>query len=165
VVRAQVEQPVLDEQWAAFIQGGVSIAAASRDSHNVPVTSRALGCRASGNRHKVTLLFSRQQAESLMNAISSNGAIAVVFSQPSSHVSIQVKGSDAAQAASRTQDVQVFKRYAEAFVKEVIPLGYPEGLIRTLLWADPADLVTVTFTPTAAFLQTPGPRAGESLRS
>jgi hypothetical protein len=164
VVRTQVE-PVLDEQWAAFIQGGVSITAASCESHNVPFIARALGCRASGNRQKVTLLFSRLQAESLMNAIDATGAIAAVFSQPSTHVSIQLKGSDATQAESRAVDVQVFKRFTEAFVKETVPLGYPEEVIRAVLWADPADLVTVTFIPTAAFLQTPGPRAGECLRS
>jgi hypothetical protein len=157
-------QTVLDEKWAAFIQGAVSITAASRDSQNVPAMSRAVGCRTSGNRQKVTLLFSRPQAESLTNSISSTGAIAAVFSEPSTHVSIQLKGSDAALTAPRALDLQVFKRYTEAFVKEVVPLGYPEETIRALFWADPADLVAVTFAPTAAFLQTPGPRAGECLR-
>jgi hypothetical protein len=156
-------QTVLDEKWAAFIQGGVSIVAASRDSQNALAMSRALGCRTSGNRQKITLLFFRPQAESLMNAISSTGAIAVVFSQPSTHVSIQLKGSDAARSAPRAADVQLFKRYVETLVRDVVPLGYPEETIRAILWADPADLVAVTFVPTAAFLQTPGPRAGECL--
>ena len=35
--------------------------------------------------------------------------------------------------------------------------------IRAVLWCDPAELRVIAFTPTAAFLQTPGPRAGTRL--
>ncbi len=157
-------EPVLDERWAQFIEGGVSVITSSRDSQNIPALARALGCRVSANRQKVTVFVSAPQAEQLMKAIRSTGSLAAVFSQPSTHVSVQLKGNEAVAATARASDVQVAKRYVDAFVADVVQLGYPEDLIRTLLWSDPSDLVAITFSPTAAFLQTPGPRAGEPLR-
>jgi hypothetical protein len=37
-------------------------------------------------------------------------------------------------------------------------------MIRAVMSADIADLVALRFTPSFAFLQTPGPRAGEPLQ-
>jgi hypothetical protein len=43
------------------------------------------------------------------------------------------------------------------------PIGYDQAFVGTLLAYEPADLVAVTFTPTSAFAQTPGPQAGKRL--
>jgi hypothetical protein len=64
----------------------------------------------------------------------------------------------------RNGTIQLAEKYCDAFVAELCPLGYDEPLIRALLWFDPNDLRAVTFTPREAFLQTPGPRAGEPLK-
>jgi hypothetical protein len=39
----------------------------------------------------------------------------------------------------------------------------PEAVVRAILAYSPDDLVTVTYSPCAAFSQTPGPKAGEPL--
>src|SRR4030095_9979390 len=158
-------EPVLNEKWAAFVQGGVSICVASRDSQNTPTLMRGYGCRASGNRQRVMVLVAATQAEKLIKAIRSTGTIAAVFTQPSTHVRWQLKGEDALVTRARSADGQLSKANADAFVADVIRVGYPEELIRALLSSDAADLMAITFTPIAAFLQTPGPRAGESLSS
>jgi hypothetical protein len=160
--RSKVE-PVLNEKWAAFVQGGVSMVAGSRDANHIPILARAVGCRVSPNRQKVTLLLPGSQAESLITSVRSTGTIAAVFTQPSTHVSVQLKSADATLSPVRPSDVDLVNRWTDAFVDETLPLGYPEDLIRALLWFDPADLVALTFIPAAAFLQTPGPRAGEPL--
>ena len=164
MVRSRPES-VLNEKWADFIQGGVAIMVSSRDSRNLPTLARGVGCRVTANRQKVTLLMGAPQAQDLMNAVRLTGVVAAVFSQPSTHISVQLKGNDATLAPGRAADVQIAKRHEDAFVAETNPLGYPEDLIRALLSSDAADLMAITFTPIAAFLQTPGPRAGESLSS
>jgi hypothetical protein len=155
---------VLNEKWAAFIQGGVSIVASSCTPDRVPTLTRVFGCRVTPSLQKVTIFISASQAEALMNAIHSTGAIAAIFTQPSTHISVQLKGTDAAVGPARPTDAQLSTRYIDAFVADVVPLGYSEDLIRALVTSDPSDLVCITFSPAAAFLQTPGPRAGEPLR-
>ncbi len=44
-------------------------------------------------------------------------------------------------------------------------IGWSEAFVRTLTGADPADVAALAFTITAAFAQTPGPRAGEKLQT
>jgi hypothetical protein len=158
-------EPVLNEKWASFVQGGVSVVAGSRSADNAPTLARAIGCRVSPNRQKVTLFFHGPQAESLLASVRSTRTIAAVFTQPSTHTSIQLKGVDAAEGAVRSAHVDVANRSADAFVAETTPLGYPEDVLRAVLWFDPKDLVAVNFTPVLAFLQTPGPRAGEPLEA
>jgi hypothetical protein len=156
--------PLLDEAWSAFIQGGVSIVAASGSSEKVPMIARATGCRVTADRRKVTLLISSSQAGMLLDAARSTGRIAVVFSQPSTHITIQLKGGDAKLSPVRSGDAALMERYARAFCADLEPLGYAEDLIRALVWCAPEDLAAITFSPDKAFLQTPGPQAGESLR-
>jgi hypothetical protein len=155
--------PVLNEKWAAFVQGGVSLVVASRDVNNVPTMARAVGCRVSPNRQKITLFLQTLQAESLIAGVRSTGAIAAVFTQPSTHTSLQLKGTEAQLGSVKPSDLAVVKRSTEGFVADVVPLGYSEDLMRAIVWSDPKDLVSLTFTPVSAFIQTPGPRAGEPL--
>ena len=46
---------LLDEEGAAFVQGGVSIVAASRDAALVPSIGRVVGCRVAADRRRVTV--------------------------------------------------------------------------------------------------------------
>ena len=55
--------------------------------------------------------------------------------------------------------------YVDAFANGLQALGYSGAVIRSLLQADPADLVGIRFTPASGSLQTPGPQAGQALRS
>src|SRR4029077_13966312 len=126
--RSKVE-PVLNEKWAAFVQGGVAMVAGSRDADHIPILARAVGCRVSPNRQKVTLLLPGSQSESLITSVRSTGTIAAVFTQPSTHVSVQLKSADATLSPARPSDVGVVNRWTDAFVDETLPLGYPEDLI------------------------------------
>ena len=156
--------PLLDKANATFIQGGVSIVAASRTRKNVPVTARAVGCRVSPDRRTVTLLLPKMSAHDLLDGIRVSKKVAAVFCLPSTHETIQLKGTHAVIGPASKADVNLARRYDDAFVAVICPLGYAEDLIRALVWFDPADLITVTFRLSAAFLQTPGPRAGEPLK-
>jgi hypothetical protein len=158
-------EPVLDAEHAAFIQSGVSILAASRDTGNVPRIARALGCRVSEDRRRVTVYLAAFQAAPLLAAIRAEGAIAVAFNLPSTHRAFQLKGADAAVVPLDRSDVERARRYVDAFATDIGLLGYSAVIGRALLWFDPVELTGVAFTPAAAFEQTPGPRAGVRLGS
>lgn len=154
---------VLDEAWAAFIQGGVSIVASSRDREHVPRTARANGCRLSRDRRTVTALFPVSRSRSLIEAADSSGAFAIVFTQPSTHVSLQLKGADARIVETAAADARLVERYARAFAADLEPLGFSREFVRALVGCGTTDLAAIAFTPDAVFIQTPGPRAGEPI--
>lgn len=139
------------------------VSVASRDAHHVPSVSRALGCRIAPDRRRVTAFLDRSQCETLLRDLRETRAIAAVFSQPSTHRTIQLKGADAALASIESGDAALVEANRAALVKDMGTIGYDEAFVRTLLACEPADLVAVTFTPTSAFAQTPGPQAGKRL--
>jgi hypothetical protein len=156
--------PLLDETNAGFITGGVSIIASSCSDDNVPVMGRIAGCRLSADRRTVTLLFSAAYAAELVAGVRKSGQLAVVFSRPSTAQTIQLKGTDATVVPTHKGDVKLVEEHCEALVADVCPLGFTESMIRAYVWLDPADICAVMFTPREAFIQTPGPRAGEPLK-
>jgi hypothetical protein len=153
--------PRIDERIEEFVQGAVSILAASSDENHRPVIVRALGCRVSPDRRGIGLLI--PAADPFVDVIRATGRIAVTFTEPSTHRTIQLKGTDASATALEPGDRLLHERYADRFVAEVCPLGFTEEMVRGILSYDPPDLVAVAFHPSAAFLQTPGPRAGDPM--
>jgi hypothetical protein len=156
--------PLLDASTCAFLQGAVSISAASRGAGGLPVLARASGCRVAPDRRGVALFVARSKSGALIEAVRATRAVAAVFSLPSSHRTVQLKGADAGVGPPAAGDFDAVGRYIEAFAAELGPLGYHGALARALLWLDAADLAVLSFTPSAAFSQTPGPGAGAPLR-
>jgi hypothetical protein len=158
------EGALLDGEAAAFLhRPGVSITAASRDARNVPCIGRCLGCRVAADRTRVTVFVAASQYAAFFDALATSRAVAVVFSLPSTHRALQLKGSDAAAEPLAPGDAELVARHVESFVEELAALGYPPEVVRAAHWCDPAELRAVAFTPAAAFEQTPGPGAGAPL--
>jgi hypothetical protein len=155
--------PSFDETHAAFMQSGVSVHLASRGPANVPSVARAIGCRIAPDRSRVTIFLSAAQAPELVSDVRASRMAAAVFSQPSTHHTLQVKGDDAVVGALADGDLARIAACADALVRDLQTLGYTEAFGRALLDFDPADLVAVAFTPKTAFRQTPGPNAGAPL--
>lgn len=157
-------EPLIDAAHAAFLQGGISMCVSACSRDNVPTLARATGCRISPDHRRVTVFVSAIQAATALECIRDTGSIAVVFSEPSTHRTVQLKGSDAVIGELSGDDLSIIERYRLSFAQELKPLGFIPTQIETLL-AFPADeIVSLSFTPTAAFSQTPGPKAGEPLR-
>lgn len=159
------QPPLIDEELAAFLCGPVAINVASRAADKVPVLVRASGCRVAPDRRRVTLFLARSKSEAVIEALRATRVVAAVFTLPSSHRSVQLKGADAEVDPPAAGDYEKVGRYIEAFSREIDPLGYRPEMGRALLWLDAADLVALSFTPSAAFTQTPGPGAGAPLRA
>jgi len=146
-----------------FIQRGVSVCVASRDVRHVPSLARGLACVAEQEGRKLRLLLVRPQSDVLLRDLEKSGQIAVVFTRPSTHKALQIKGSDARLEAASEQDVQQVQACFEAFADDLLQLGFGHDF--TSLYYDyvVADLVAVTFTPSSVFMQTPGPNAGAQM--
>lgn len=154
---------ILDAANARFICSGVSINAASGRAGALPSLARAVGCRISADHRRITLLLASTPAAALLDDIRRSGAIAVVFTQPSTHRTVQLKGVDARIVPPEAGDDALTRSYTEAFVIELAPLGHPAEVVRSLLAFAADDIVALEFTPSSAFSQTPGPSAGEPL--
>lgn len=158
-------EPLFDEEHAAFMQGGVSITAAARDDALRTTLARARGCRVAPDRRRVVILMSPSQCAALLSNLRAHGAIAVVFSRPSTHRTLQLKGDDAVVEPVRPDDLAIALRHHEALALDLANIGFGEAFAATLERCELDDLVAVAFTPRAAFSQTPGPRAGNPLKA
>jgi len=150
----------LDPELVAFTGGGVSLHAASRDANHVAPLSRPLGCRFSTDRTRLTVFLLASHSGAMLADYRANGQIAVVITLPSSHRTVQLKGIDAAIEPLQEGDHILIARHREKFVAELASMGYHAALGDKLLAGMRGDVVAVTFTVTAAFIQTPGPSAG-----
>ena len=153
----------LDAELVAFMQGGVSMHAASRDARNVPNLSRGLGLRISSDRTRVTVFLLASHSGAMLADFNANGRIALVVTLPSTHRTVQLKGEDASIEPLQEGDHILIARQREAFVKDLVGMGYATPLGDLLLAGSRGDVVAVGFTVTAAFIQTPGPSAGAPL--
>jgi hypothetical protein len=156
---------LLDEAHAAFIQRGVAINVGARDADNIATLTRALGCRVSADRRVITVFVSVPRAQALLDDVRANGAIAVVITRPSTHQTIQLKGTDAVITPIEDSDRATIATHVESFVEDIVGIGYREDFARIVLSGMDDEVVAVTFTPTAAFAQTPGPGAGARLQT
>lgn len=157
--------PLIDEELAAFLQSGIAVHAASVGPGNVAQLARAAGCRIAPDRRSVTVYLVQSQGSELLDQVRASGAIAVVFTKPKSHRTVQLKGGDARVIAPRAEDLADIDRQVGAFDAELSSIGFPKRFGWVLAGGSPAGLAAITFTPTGAFLQTPGPSAGSALRS
>lgn len=160
-MNTQPSSPIGPEQ-AALIARHVSIIVGSRDARLRPHLMRAVGCRLSPDRRRVTLLMPQGRSREVLDDLRDNGRIAVVFTEPSSNQTVQLKGDDARVAPCGPDDKDLAEHYLRGFVDEIGQLGLAAEVAQTILGHD-GGLVAVHFTVAAAFEQTPGPAAGQAL--
>jgi len=154
---------LIDRDVIAFLDGRrVAVSIASRSEHCIPSVTRALGYRISADACEFAIFVPRQ-AERVLADLRTTAQAAVVFTEPSTHRSLQVKGNGVRLTPLEEGDWPVISAYADDLVIEICPLGYPEPLIRKLGECTPQQVVAARFAPSAAFGQTPGPRAGAAL--
>jgi hypothetical protein len=162
--RSNAAQPVLDADTAAFIGGnGIAIAIAARDAANAPSLALGAGCRVSAHRSTVEVFVDQEQGADLVRDVRAGSPLAVVFSEPGTHRTIQIKAPHALVAPLARGDLAHVQRQVDALIARIAPLGYEPPGLRLYFGYTPAQLVRVTFAPTAAFVATPGPGAGSAL--
>lgn len=163
VTGEMTDAPLLDEARADFITHHVAMNVASCSAARLPSLVRAHGCRVSADRRRVTLFVSVPRATALLADLRAGGAIAAVFTLPRTHETLQLKGAGASIAPLEAGDDACIRAYVESLVEELCRVGYKESLVRAVMSSADEESVGLTFEPTAAFVQTPGPKAGSRL--
>lgn len=144
---------------AAFIQLHTSVTVAARDTRNRPELARGSGCRVSSDRRRLIVFLCPERASRVLSCLRDNGAIAVAITRPSTHEAVQIKGTVAEITPMTDADRAIMAAYRDAFVEEIVPLGYAPGFARDIIPFG-GHCLAVSVVPTAVFDQTPGPRAG-----
>lgn len=155
--------PLLDQARVVFLLGPVSISVASHDAAGVPSLARAFGCRVAEDRREVVVLVPTRTAEDLLRDLAARAPIAVVFSRPKTHETLQLKAPAARLEPLGPTDRQRIRGSGSALAAELIALGYSAAFSHALVAPSREDAVAVSFSPTLLFDQTPGPRAGKRL--
>ena len=155
---------VLTPELEAFCQSGISVIVAVCRPAEAPVAGLACGCVILPAA-RMRLLLPRAGNEELLTMVERGAGIAVTFSQPVTHRSIQVKGSRGVVAAPDEEDRREVLRQSQGMRRELIEVGYPTAFAEAYCMIDPDIIVAVDFTLDAAFVQTPGPGAGAELKS
>ncbi|GGY61670.1 hypothetical protein [Pseudoduganella albidiflava] len=155
----------LDPGQIAFMQGGISISVGACGRDGMPQLVRAIGCKVAEGGASVTVFVPESRSQAVQRDVFANGAIAVVFTQPSTHRTMQLKSREGRVTALTPGDLALVDAYREAFLAELLPMGFTEPMVRAFLACPPGELVGLTFRPTAAFTQTPGPNAGKPLEA
>jgi hypothetical protein len=156
---------LIDDAMFGLLRRRVSVIVASRDAAHQPHLMQALGLRVSPGRDRVTVLLTRSTSRAVLDDIAANGVVAVVVSEPSTHATAQLKGSDAVVEPAAPGDLALVEAHAERFADEIATIGLSRPLAHAILDRAGGDLVAVSFTPTQAFEQTPGPRAGRAIEA
>jgi hypothetical protein len=153
----------IDDDTAEFIQRFVSINVASRNAENRPALARAAGCRVAEDKSRLTVYVARANNQTLLDNLRSNRCVAVVFSRPSSHRTIQFKGIDASIRDVTAEDQDVIRAYLESFRLELSDVGFPPAFCQAILPPAESAYLGISFTADRAYSQTPGPDAGKKL--
>lgn len=150
---------MLNAAHAAFIGRYTSMSVAARDARNRPVVGRALGCRVSESRSRLTVFLSASRAAPVLACLKENGAIALAVTRPTTNETLQLKGSVVEILPLAAADAAEMAAYRESFVAELTALGYGREFSKGVL-AGNEDSVAVVVELLSVFDQTPGPRAG-----
>src|SRR5688572_32227927 len=108
-----------------FLESGVTVLIGTRDGSLVPDCGRGLGARVDASREQVTVFVSDPLAGRTLENIRDNARIAVCFTRPEDHYSIQLKGRVLqARAATPDEDV-VIERYRTDLARTLAFIGLP----------------------------------------
>ncbi|MHA6298634.1 hypothetical protein [Devosia sp. CAU 1758] len=155
---------ILTDDIAAFCQSGVSVIVALGGAGAVPQVGNACGCRLFEDG-LMRVLLHRSGNQALLDAAIEGAPLAVTFSRPITHRSIQVKGPVAAVATLSETDRQAGIDQAAGLDRELRDTDYPARFTTAFCHVDAADLAGIDFRPQSVFVQTPGPGAGAELKT
>ncbi len=154
---------LLSPEHIALIAGGISAIVASRDAAHRPSLMRAVGTDISPDGRRITVYLNRPASMQLLADLQATGLIAVVFSEPSTHRTLQVKARQVTTRAAQPEDQALLQRYLRAMEAQLAQVGIRAEQAHAMLGHQLADVVAVSFAPEEAYDQTPGPRAGARL--
>jgi len=156
-------RPLLNPEHIAMIDKGVSAIVASRNAAHRPSLMRAVGASIAPDGSELTVYVARSRSRQLLQDVAATGQIAVVFSEPMSHRTVQVKARDVELRSAVDSDAPVLQRYLRSMEHEIGNVGQSAAFVQAMLACRLDDVVAIRFRPSEAYDQTPGPKAGSAL--
>ena len=147
----------LTDEVLELLSSGVDVIVATRDANLDPECAFGMGLRVSRDRRTVTVFVAKVLAGPTLRNLEGNGQIAVTFSRPSDHHSVQLKGRCLGVRDSVPADREVQEMYRGAFAEQLALFGVPRATTRRFAWW---PSVAIDIDVREAFAQTPGPGAG-----
>lgn len=154
--------PVIPKEIAELFESGVSLLIGTRDAKLVPEATRGCGAVVHACRTQLTVFIPDTAGRIALANLKDNGKIAVNFSSVLDHKALQVKGKLVDTRPAREDEREILLRYHAAFTEVLYLVGIPRSVTRLL---DDWPCTAVTFEVTDIFHQTPGPGAGERLKT
>ena len=149
----------IDEELEAFLLGGVACQLATADLEGRPQAGYAWGPRVNGDGSLSVFLETRRAARRLAN-LAVNPKVAVIFADPITYRSVQLKGRWLSTSGATEDDQAWVKRHRDMFASNVVLIGEGPEAIRNMYMA---DIIRIDMRVEAAYDQTPGPDAGKPL--
>lgn len=153
---------VLTTELAEFCESGVSVVIASATSDGMPIAGRAKACRIMPDG-KMKIFLPELLNTPLMAALRRGAPIAVTFSAPRNHRSIQVKATSVSEIDLEDGDLAEVARQVKLFEEDLVFVNYAPRFSAHYTNYRPDEIIAIEFAPRDAFVQTPGPGAGEQL--
>lgn len=154
----------LDASSIELIESGCAakiIAAADRSL--CPSLTHAYACYVEADRAVVRVILARSQSRPLLDRVAANGRVALVVCHIESYQTVQIKGDDARLYEPTPEEQLAGAAYCAEFVRFTATLGYPAPVIGAHMACPPEDAVGLRFTASQAYVQTPGPSAGQPI--
>lgn len=156
-------RPQLNADFLAIMVRGVSAIVSASDPDLVPSVMRAVGSQVSAEGEHVTVYLNQSQSRQLLRNVATTDRLAVVFSEPSTHRTVQLKARGVRVREASEADVPALQAYLASMTVELGKIGIGPTLVAAMLAHRLDDVVALEFSPEEAFDQTPGPRAGQPI--
>jgi hypothetical protein len=153
---------LLPDEVLDFIQSGVSVIVGVVGPDGRAQAGRALATRIVPGG-AIRLMYPEDGNAAITLSAQSGGPIAVTFSAPISHRTIQLKAASSRLELLEPEDRINVDAQIDAFAGVLRALGFPPPFIQSFCANRSETISVLSFVPQAAFEQTPGPGAGREL--
>lgn len=152
----------LPDEVVSFIESGVSIVVAVVGATGRAHAGRALAARVLPDA-TIRVIYPVEGNDAIAAAVQAGGPIAVTFSAPLSHRTLQIKGHSSRPEQHDPLDRAVSQLQGRAFAEVLAAAGHPPTFVQALLDYCASPSKVLSFPAEEAFEQTPGPGAGRTL--
>ena len=153
---------VLSTELAEFCESGISVVIAAATTTGMPIAGRGKACRIMPDG-RMRVFLAEAVNTPLLEAFDRGSPIAVTFSAPRNHRSIQVKAMSVRRVELEDGDLVEVARQVQLFEDDLVFVNYAQRFAAHYTNYRPEEVIAIEFSPKDAFVQTPGPGAGEQL--
>lgn len=152
----------LSDDVISFIESGVSIVIAVVGPTGRAHAGRALAARVLSDA-TIRVIFPDEGNDAITAAVQAGSPIAVTFSAPLSHRTLQIKGFSSRPEQLDPVDQAMSQIQCKGFAGVIAAAGHPPTFVQAFMDYCSSTSRVLSFPAEEAFEQTPGPGAGRTL--